>query len=136
MNLTHRSLASHFALALAAAATSACGDEATEADPVDEMAELNVLTESNLAEETGPPPMVASSPAYRCDDGDALYVDVLTDENAVNVRDSRADLPTRLTREGGTGPFTGEGRTLSGTGDEISYTAPDRPGQTCRMAEA
>lgn len=132
--MTHRSTASFLVLALAAAATAACEDEVPP--PAQNMSEVDVLTDANLAEEMGPPPMVASSPAYRCDDGGALYVDVLTDENAVNVRDSRDDLPTRLTREGGEGPFTGDGRTLSGTGDEITYSAPDRPDQTCRVAES
>ena len=80
------------------------------------------------------PPMVLRSASYRCDDGDALYVDVLTGEDAVSVRDSRADVPTRLVRENGSGPFAGEGRTLSGIGEEVQYSAPNRPEQECRAA--
>lgn len=80
--------------------------------------------------------MVVRSPSYRCDDGNALYVDVLTDENAVNVRDTRQDLPTRLTRENGEGPFTAENRSLSGVDEEVQYTAPDRPNQACRASAA
>ena len=74
--------------------------------------------------------------SYRCDDGRALYVDVLTDENAVNVRDSRADVPKLLRREEGTDPFTGADRSLSGIGDEVRYSGPGRPQQSCRAAPA
>lgn len=83
-----------------------------------------------------PPPMVTRSASYRCGDGDALYVDILTDENIVNVRDSRTDIPVRLTREAEGEAFEGEGRSLSGRGDEVNYSAPDRPNQTCRAGEA
>lgn len=79
-----------------------------------------------------PPPMVTRSASYRCDDGKALYVDILTDESVVNVRDSRSDLPNRLQRESEGGPFVGEERTLTGTGAEVRYSGPDRPAQSCR----
>ena len=82
-----------------------------------------------------PPPMVARSAAYRCDDGQALYIDFLTDNIAVNVRDSRADIPTRLARQEGE-TYSGEGRSLTGTGDEVSYSSPERPEQSCRIGEA
>ena len=82
------------------------------------------------------PPMVVRSAAYRCDDGNALYVDVLSDADVVNVRDSRSDLPVRLERESADANFTGENRSLSGTGDEVRYAAPERPDQSCRAAEA
>ena len=81
------------------------------------------------------PPMIVRSPAYRCDDGKALYVNVLTDENAVTVRDSRADAPTLLTREAAEQAFTGSGRSLSSTGDVVRYGAPERPEQECRVAQ-
>lgn len=58
----------------------------------------------------------------------------MTDVNAVNVRDTRRDLPTRLWRQGGDGPFSAENRSLSGTGDIVRYSAPDRPDQECRAA--
>lgn len=81
------------------------------------------------------PPMVVRSPSYRCDDGKALYVDVLDDKSGVLVRDTRADIPTRLSSENEGGPYAGEERTLSGTGNEVRYSSPDRPNQSCRQAE-
>ncbi len=80
------------------------------------------------------PPMVARSTSYRCDDGKALYVDVLDDKSGVLVRDTRADIPTRLSSESEGGPYAGEERKLSGTGSEVRYSSPDRPNQTCREA--
>lgn len=80
------------------------------------------------------PPMVVRSPSYRCDDGKALYVDVLDDKSGVLVRDTRADIPTRLSSESEGGPYAGEERTLSGTGSEVRYSSPDRPSQSCREA--
>ena len=81
------------------------------------------------------PPMISRSPSYRCTDGDALYVDVLTDGNSVMVRDSRADVPTQLTRSGDDEPFTGDDRSLSGTGREVRYSTPERPDQSCTEAD-
>lgn len=80
------------------------------------------------------PPAIVDSPSYRCDDRKALYVDVLQDKQAVLVRNSRADTPTRLDREGDSGPFTSDGVSLSGTGTEVRYASPDRPSQVCRRA--
>lgn len=90
---------------------------------------------SNLdAEDIELPPMVARSPSYRCDDSKALYVDVLSDNSAVLVRDSRAEVPRRLERDGDSGPFTGEERMLNGTGAQVTYSGPERAKQSCRQA--
>ena len=83
-----------------------------------------------------PPPMIVRSASYRCDDGKALYVDVLTDESIVAVRDSRGDTPKRLHRESDAQPFTGEGRTLTGVGPEVRYSSQERASQSCRQATA
>ncbi len=103
--------------------------------------ETNALTPAGQQEAQSPdlnsiemPPMVVRSPSYRCDDGNALYVDVLDDKSGVLVRDTRADIPTRLSSDNEGGPYAGEERTLSGTGSEVRYSSPDRPGQTCREA--
>ncbi len=103
--------------------------------------EANVLTPAEQQDARTPdlnslemPPMVVRSPSYRCDDGKALYVDVLADKSGVLVRDTRADIPTKLASENEGGPYAGEERTLSGTGSEVRYSSPDRPSQSCREA--
>lgn len=121
---------------LAALSTSACNRQSEDVPGNETVAANEDAAAEPLNAETGElPPMISRSPAYRCTDGNALYVDVLTDENAVMVRDTRADVPVRLTRSSADEPFTGEGRSLSGRGSEISYSSPERPGQTCREAE-
>jgi hypothetical protein len=126
------------AVCLAALAVSACNQQSDEV-----LVETNETIAGNEEQASEPqnldvaelPPMIERSPAYRCSDGDALYVDVLTDDRAVMVRDSRADVPVRLTRESAGQPFTGDGRTLSGTGSRVTYSTPDRPSQTCIESE-
>ena len=104
---------------------------------------INDQANQNVAENTASidsnrvelPPSITRSPAYRCQDGQALYVDVMSEGNAVLVRDSRTDTPVRLEREGGQGSFTGDGRTLSDTDDEVIYASPERASQMCREAQ-
>lgn len=121
---------------LAFATVAACGNEPqqpaqNEAMTTEADAEQNQVAPLDPADI---PPPIVRSPAYRCDDGKALYVDVLQDKQAVLVRDSRSDVPTRLERESDSGPLTGDGISLSGTGSEVRYSSPDRPSQACREA--
>lgn len=126
-----RTATSCTALLAAALGLAACTERSED--------EGTALVATNQATEAPPPveapPMVVSSPAYRCDDGRALYLDVMSDDSFVNVRDSRADIPVRLDRNPETERFEGEGRWLSGRGDTVRYAAPDRPEQACRVAD-
>ena len=112
-------------------ALAACGpqEERIGPDPSENRAAADPAPPP-LAE---PPPMVVRSPAYRCDDGRALYVDVMSDEGFVNVRDARPDIPVRLDRNPETEQYEGQGRTLSGAGEAVRYSAPGRPDQACRV---
>lgn len=116
----------------ALALLAACGGESDSAGGTANRAMTNEAAALEPPPLEAPPPMVARSVSYRCDDGRALYVDILTDESVVNVRDARSDLPNRLERESEDAPFVGEERTLSGTGTEVRYSGPDRPEQSCR----
>lgn len=122
--------------ALAALALPACSQQSEE--PVVETNETGAASEEPAEplniDSPELPPMIARSASYRCTDGNALYVDILTDEDAVMVRDSRADVPLQLTRSSAGEPFTGDGRSLSGTGASVNYSSPDRPGQSCTEA--
>lgn len=124
------------ACCIAALAATACSEEPSQPPAQANEATANEQPSVDI-DELDPdelPPMVVRSPAYRCDDGKALYVDVLSDENALVVRDTRTDPPTRLTRDGESGTFSGGERTLSGAGAEVRYSSPDRPAQACREA--
>lgn len=121
---------------LAVFALSGCGDN-SQPRLVDNAAEYNQMAVADQPDVNGVelPASIVRSPAYRCQDGRALYIDVLSDEDAVLIRDSRGDTPTRLERAGGQGSFTGDGRTLSDTDDEVIYASADRPSQVCREAQ-
>lgn len=124
------------AFALPAVALGACESQPRSNMPTESNTEYAVEANTvGTTDSNAPPPMIVRSPAYRCDDGAALYVDVLTDENSVMVRDSRTDIPVTLSRDAPSEGFEGSDRTLSGTGTEVSYATPDRPQQACREAQ-
>ncbi|MEQ9663000.1 MAG: hypothetical protein RLN87_10670 [Parasphingopyxis sp.] len=127
---------------VALASLAACGEsEPTEvgnmADPqAEELAD---------AEPVDLPPMERASNSYRCDDGSVVYVTFYTGDTQVGVRGDRAEPQTILQNEaaaetdaegdaeaeapaetGGPITFSGEGQTLVGTGDTITYN-----GQSC-----
>ena len=54
----------------------------------------------------------------------------------VDVTYPPLDVPKLLAREGGTGPFSGPDRSLSGTGDVVRYAGPGRSEQECRLGES
>lgn len=130
----NRLLTAH-ALGIAILLASGCNNQAGE-QPANDANTANTAAQPPLDNSVELPPMVVRSPSYRCDDGKALYVDVLDDKSGVLVRDTRADTPTKLSSENEGGPYAGEERTLSGTGSEVRYSSPDRPDQTCREAAA
>lgn len=77
------------------------------------------------------PPSIRESKVYRCRDNSVVYVNFLTDGSA-NVRSVEDEPPTAtLTRQGDSGPFTGNGFSLSGTGDQVTFASPDVAAQTC-----
>ena len=78
------------------------------------------------------PPAIRESKIYRCRDNSVVYVNVLTDGNA-NVRSVEDEPPSAtLTRQSPDGPLTGNGFSLSGTGDTVTFSSPDVPAQSCR----
>lgn len=120
-----------FAALIALPALAGCRREPESAGPAEPA--------SNAAEALpapqAPPPMIVRTPSYRCDDGGALYISVLSDENRLTLRDRLSDVPVPLEKNAATGLFEGGGRTLSGAGDTVRYSSPQRPEQECRAAE-
>lgn len=79
------------------------------------------------------PPAIRESKIYRCRDNSVVYVNVLTDGN-VNVRSVEDEPPVAtLTRQGDNAPFTGNGFSLSGTGDTVTFSSPDVTAQSCHV---
>ena len=74
-------------------------------------------------------PTITDSKIYRCayPSNAVFYVDFMND-NSVNIRAGSANAtPTHLTGTSPTGPFTGEGYTVNGTGNQVTIN-----GQSCR----
>lgn len=77
------------------------------------------------------PAAIRESKVYRCRDNSVVYANFLTDGTA-NVRAVEADPPTAtLRRQGDSGPFTGGGFSLSGSGDSVTFSSPEAAAQTC-----
>lgn len=131
-----RQVSVYGALAFCMFGLAACEPQQIGGDTLNSTQQKEATAERIAAEGLKPPPMIARSAAYRCDDGKALYVDILTDDDVVNVRDSRKDLPVRLARDAETQRYLGENRSLSGRGDEVRYSSPERPNQNCRIGAA
>jgi len=78
------------------------------------------------------PAAIRESKVYRCRDNSVVYVNFLTDGNA-NVRSVEDEPPSAtLIRQSPDGPLTGNGFTLSGDGDTVTFASPDVPAQSCR----
>jgi hypothetical protein len=78
-----------------------------------------------------PPPMITESKAYRCRDNSLVFIDFYTN-NSASIRTERRTPPiVTVTAEGGNPPYVAEGYSVSGSGNEISYTAPGKGTQTC-----
>jgi len=65
------------------------------------------------------PPAVTQSRTYRCSDNSLAYVDFYNNNTAV-FRRTQNGSTTSLTQANGTGPFTGGGVSVSGTGTNVT----------------
>ena len=74
-------------------------------------------------------PSIADSKIYRCSyPSNAVYYVDFFSNNSVTVRAGNANAtPVRLSGTSPTGPFTGPGFTLTGSGNQVTIN-----GQTCR----
>jgi hypothetical protein len=79
-----------------------------------------------------PPPMVSASKTYRCSDNSLFYVDFYSD-NTATIRTEQTGSPTSLTATNGQPPFTAEGYSVSGTGDNVRITAPGHNNVACHV---
>jgi hypothetical protein len=122
--------ASLFAAASLAAllALAACDKESHTIDP-------NTDPQAEALKKLPPveaPPMIQASRTYRCKDNSLLYADFYTNNTAL-VRTQKGGEATTLTAAAGQPPYTAEGYSLSGNGDQVSYTSPARGTQSCHV---
>ncbi len=106
-------------------ALSGCNNEPVQINTVerDTNAPTTTLNQADL------PPSIVASKTYRCAyPSNALYyVDFYSDNRASVRQGQRTVTPKILTGTSATGPFAGEGVTLSGNGDNVTIN-----GTSCR----
>lgn len=113
--------------AIAAAATIAGCDNSDHTITAGEPYDPQENAIQNL-ENVQLPPAIVASHAYRCADNSLVYVDWLNNDSA-RIKENRNEVGTTVTREGGEGPYTAEGQSLSGSADARSITVN---GQSCK----
>ncbi len=77
------------------------------------------------------PPMVTASRTYRCKDNSLVYIDFFNNNTAV-YRTEKEGAPTTLTAAEEGKPYTMDGYSVSGSGTEISLTAPGKGSTSCK----
>ena len=107
---------------------SACGEpEVVTVNRYDPMAEA-----LKNAAPVEPPPMILANRTYRCRDNSLVYIDFYTNNTALVRTERGGDPVASLTAPGGNPPYAGqEGYSVSGNGENISYTAPGKGTQSC-----
>ncbi len=124
------------------AVLAACNEAQTPAPAANEAAGSDAAgataNRTAAATVTLPPPIRASR-TYRCTgDNSVVEVNFLGDEVTANVRPGGQDTvaPTVLTAPAPGQPFVGEGYSLSGSGENVTYDSPTTSPQSCRSGPA
>ena len=66
------------------------------------------------------PPSIIANKIYRCADNSLFYVTFYSDNSAMLRRGSNSATGTRLTGTAASGPFTGEGSSVRGNGNNVN----------------
>lgn len=77
------------------------------------------------------PPAIQVTRTYRCKDNSLFYADFYTN-NTAQVSTERAGPATTLTATAAGQPYVAEGYSLSGSGTQVTYSAPGKGSQSCK----
>jgi hypothetical protein len=66
------------------------------------------------------PPSIIANKIYRCSDNSLFYVTFYSDNSAMLRRGSSSADGTRLTGTAASGPFTADGNSVSGSGNNVN----------------
>lgn len=111
MRYTHILAASAALIALAGCNNDPIQVNAVEADTNAPTTQLNA---------TDLPPSITANKIYRCADNSLFYVTFYSDNSAMLRRGSSSGTGTRLTGTAASGPFSGEGSSVSGNGNNVT----------------
>jgi hypothetical protein len=127
MHQTFRYLATASAAALLTLAACNKEPEVIQSGPADPQA-----ADLAKAKPIALPPSIVSSHAYRCKDNSLIYVDFMSDQKTANFRSSKGGDPTVLTAAVPGEPYTAEGYSVTGSGNQITVERPGKGAQTCK----
>jgi len=78
------------------------------------------------------PPSIAASRTYRCKDNSIIYVDFMSDQTTANFRTKKGEDPVLLTAPEAGKPFVADGYSVTGSGTQITVSAPGKGSQSCK----
>lgn len=117
----------HLLIAASAAALLALGACNNEPETVNGAFDTQAAELANAAP-VELPPAVTSSRSYRCNDNSLFFVDFYNNNTARIGRTREGEKTELRLAEGGTPPFSGEGYTLSGNGENVTIN-----GKSCHI---
>jgi len=79
------------------------------------------------------PPSVKANKQFRCKDNSLIFVDYMSDDKTALLRTDKGGTATTLKAAEAGQPFTAEGFSLSGAGDDVTITVPGKGAQACHV---
>ena len=79
------------------------------------------------------PPSVKANKQFRCKDNSLIFVDFVSDDKTAQLRTEKGGTATTLKAAEVGQPFTAEGFSVSGTGDDVTITVPGKGAQACHV---
>lgn len=104
-----------------------CKQETVVAGPYDPQAE-----QLAKAKPVTLPPSISASRAYRCKDNSLVYVDFYNDQKTATFRSKKGGDAVSLTAGEAGKPYVYDGYSVTGSGAEITLTAPGKGTQSCK----
>jgi hypothetical protein len=79
------------------------------------------------------PPSVKANKQFRCKDNSLIFVDFMSDDKTAQLRTDKGGEATTLKAAEVGQPFTAEGFSVSGSGDDVTITVPGKGAQACHV---
>jgi hypothetical protein len=78
------------------------------------------------------PPSIQASRTYRCKDNSLVYIDFYTNNTAMVRKEKGGEVAATLTAPAAGEPYAAEGYSVSGSGTDVTFTAPGKGAQSCK----
>ncbi len=79
------------------------------------------------------PPAIKHARSYRCKDNSVVHITFMNDDTTATVRDKEGQPPLATVKAPAAGQaYAGEGYSISGDGENITYKSPKTGSQSCR----